>query len=278
VLSTNAAIFTTGSCFARNIERALVAANMNVISWTPASGIPNDHMHRYNTFSMLQDFVWAFDETYDGSSVIALENGAYVDYTGYGIFSSREEAVTARKRVISLHRNVQSSDLLIVTLGLVEAWHDLATGQWLNIAPSRALAMHPGRFECRITDYAENLRCLQTLVDTVRTVSRRITVVVTVSPVPFSATFSGQDVVVANTYSKSVLRAVAGEISERNESVHYFPSYEMVTLSDPALVWWPDKRHIRPDIVTQIVKQFHKQFFAGAVPEARHNPVPSLSL
>ena len=50
-------------------------------------------------------------------------------------------------------------------------------------------------------------------------------IVLTVYPVPFSDTFSGQDVIVANTYSKSVLRCVAQDLTELYDHVDYFPSY-----------------------------------------------------
>ena len=49
------------------------------------------------------------------------------------------------------------------------------------------------------------------------------------SPVPLTATASGQHVEVATSYSKSVLRAVCGTISDHYADVDYFPSYEIIT-------------------------------------------------
>lgn len=51
---------------------------------------------------------------------------------------------------------------------------------------------------------------------------------VTVSPVPLTATASGRHVLSATLHSKSVLRAVAGELEAMFEDVDYFPSYEMI--------------------------------------------------
>jgi hypothetical protein len=79
---------------------------------------------------------------------------------------------------------------------------------------------------------------------------------VTVSPVPFSDTFSGQGVVIANTYSKSVLRAVAQDWARSSERVDYFPSYEMVMLSAPDAAWLPDHRHVHREHVEKIVETF----------------------
>ena len=43
------------------------------------------------------------------------------------------------------------------------------------------------------------------------------------------ATYTANDVLVASSYSKSVLRAVCGEIDSRYNHVQYFPSYEIVS-------------------------------------------------
>ena len=61
--------------------------------------------------------------------------------------------------------------------------------------------------------------------------------VVTVSPVPFGATFKDADVIVANSASKSVLRAVAEELFRRHDFVDYFPSYEIVLNSPRAIAF-----------------------------------------
>lgn len=54
-------------------------------------------------------------------------------------------------------------------------------------------------------------------------------IIVTVSPVPLQATFSGQDCVTANSYSKAVMRCAAEHLCRRFPGiVDYFPSYEMV--------------------------------------------------
>jgi len=57
----------------------------------------------------------------------------------------------------------------------------------------------------------------------------RMRMLLTVSPVPLTATASGRHVMQATTYSKSVLRAVAGQMTEMFEDVDYFPSYEIVS-------------------------------------------------
>ena len=53
-------------------------------------------------------------------------------------------------------------------------------------------------------------------------------ILLTVSPVPLTATASTQHVLAATVYSKSVLRAAAGELYSLHQDVDYFPSYEIV--------------------------------------------------
>ena len=58
-------------------------------------------------------------------------------------------------------------------------------------------------------------------------------------------TFSTMDIVVANAWAKSLLRAVAQEWAAAHANVDYFPSYEIVQNSDRAVVWEPDLRHVK---------------------------------
>jgi hypothetical protein len=53
--------------------------------------------------------------------------------------------------------------------------------------------------------------------------------IVTVSPVPLTATVAGAHVLVSNVYSKSVLRAVAGQLARDHDDIDYFPSFEIMT-------------------------------------------------
>ena len=75
-------------------------------------------------------------------------------------------------------------------------------------------------------------------------------------------TFSEKDVVVANRYSKSVLRASVEQLVD-NKSVFYFPSFEIVL----DCVGWPkafkeDKRHVKPEVFKNYIQPvFLKTFF-----------------
>jgi hypothetical protein len=92
--------------------------------------------------------------------------------------------------------------------------------------------------------------------------------VLTVSPVPLTATYSGRHVLVATMYSKSVLRAAAGQLAENNAFVDYFPSYEI--FNSPVFrgaFFEPNQRNAAARGVA-----FAMEHFFGAL--ARFGPLP----
>ena len=73
----------------------------------------------------------------------------------------------------------------------------------------------------------------------------------TVSPVPLQASLAGDDAVVANCYSKSVLRVCAQQLYLKYPLVDYFPSYE-IAMSGGLSSFGPDQVHVRDAVVGQI--------------------------
>ncbi|WP_439493698.1 GSCFA domain-containing protein [Bosea sp. (in: a-proteobacteria)] len=257
-ISPNAGIFAAGSCFAREIELALVNKDARVLSWTPGSGLGNQLFHRYNTHSIIYDFQCALDNSYDEKNIVEYGD-KWIDFTGHGVGDSREEMLEERLKVIKIYKQCISADVIFLTLGLVEAWYDKTTNSYTNIPPWGHFL--GSRFELRVTDYSENRQAIEDFISLVRSkIAPDLKIVLTVSPVPLSDTFSGQDIVVANAYSKSVLRCVAQDIAERDQNCDYFPSYEMVTTANPRDAWYPDFRHVKREFVDQIIDVFLKEY------------------
>ena len=84
------------------------------------------------------------------------------------------------------------------------------------------------------------------------------------SPVPLTSTHTADDVIVANGYSKAVLRTVAETIRRSDPRVIYFPSYELVVLSDRKLAWEDDLIHVTGKIVSFNVGRMVAAFVEGA--------------
>jgi hypothetical protein len=92
-----------------------------------------------------------------------------------------------------------------------------------------------------------------------KAVNGKLRILLTVSPVPLTATNSGRHVLVATTQSKSVLRAVAAQLSDNWRDVDYFPSYEIIT--SPVFrgaFFEPNLRSVHPRGVAFVMEQFFK--------------------
>lgn len=80
---------------------------------------------------------------------------------------------------------------------------------------------------------------------------------------PFEATFTGQDAVIANTYAKSTLRAVAEDLARLYDKVDYLPSYEAVIHSDRRAAWESDLIHVTDAMVGSIIDGFVTAYIDG---------------
>lgn len=258
----DAAFFTTGSCFARNIEVALVQSGFRVLSWSPDLDLGHQYFHRYTTQAILHDFKMAVSG-FDENLAWQAKPDKWNDYAGFGSAETLDELNQTRLKVHHVFERFRDADVIVATLGLVEAWYDRQLRTYLNFAPHDMLLRDPYRFELRVTDYTENAAYMDELYSILNANMRAgWKMIITVSPVPFNATYSGQDVLVANTYSKATLRAVAEDFAAAHENVAYWPSYEMVMLSDPATAWKEDRRHVRPEHVAKIISAFRRAYIA----------------
>ena len=84
--------------------------------------------------------------------------------------------------------------------------------------------------------------------------NKNVKILITTSPVPLSRTFTTDDVIIANS-SKSVLRAVAGEIAAANVAMDYFPSYESVSGTKNWQIRGEDLLHVSDAFVGKVVSR-----------------------
>lgn len=259
-IPSGASVFTIGSCFARNVERALVARGIDVPTarfaapHDEAPGQPNRILNQYNPATMVQCVRAAGAEPDEAALYDAPSGEGVIDpllATGTRAVA-RERAIERRGEINTLYgAGLAASEIVVVTLGLIETWFDHETGLHLNEAPQlRALKSYPNRWEFRRLGVQEVTEMVADLVEALDAGRRNI--VMTVSPVPLQVTFAGGDAVTANAYSKAVLRVAAEEISRTIPGVDYFPSYEAVTSAGLA-GFGEDQVHVRPALVERIV-------------------------
>ena len=274
--------YAIGSCFARGIEHYLKGLNIAVESAAPefarlqpankgvlALGFTN----KYNTYSILNELRWALapDAAFPQQSIVQLTNTTWYDpHTNPTLnFTGLEETLQRRELIQSVTKRIRDCRAVFVTLGLAEVWRDVQADVFVNCTPldvaytlkpaaTQPLSKpQPSRYEFHLTGFAENWSNLEAIYALLSQYGHPdVHILVTVSPVPLMNTFSSMDIVIANTWAKSLLRAVAQEWAAAHRNVDYFPSYEIVQNSDRAVAWERDLRHVRGAGVQKIMELF----------------------
>ena len=264
-------IFVMGSCFAAELCRAL--NGLGFAAKDAGQGF------KYNVFSMLQALGWALADDFGEHLLAPLKDGRCFDGHRHPFvaYDTPETGVLEHRAVLTrVRKAVLEADVIVLTLGLVEVWHDSIADVWLNQTPPATLITQTDRFHVHATTHAQNLHAFQTLLLRLREVNPACRVVCSVSPVPLKATFCDDDVLVANCYSKSTLRSVVSEATEalRRDhamSIDYFPAYELATLRPREEVWCetirnnePDGRHVRCDFVHGVIMKLFLDHYVEA--------------
>ncbi len=273
-IAPNAKVFAIGSCFARNVEAELLRLGVEVSSadlknelLEIRTNLQIGLLNKYNPLSIHQELEWAAGvSAFPEQGLIQLGDNPekYVDpYLREQARPGTLETLKARREQLKDYfAQAFQADLVILTLGLTETWFDRVTRRALAEIPSpRLMKQYRDRFQFKILSYPECLAVLQSVCTLLKKYGKPdLKIVVTVSPVALERTFSGQDVIVANMMSKSTLRSAAGAIASSVEGVDYFPSYEAAIVSDPTLVWQPDRRNVTDFIVAQIIGEFTRRY------------------
>jgi hypothetical protein len=275
-ISNTDKIFTIGSCFARRIE---IAFEKNSITCTnlkyfkeKAKDLYNknlsvNYLNKYSTHSILNEFKWAVNrESLPYDIIFELNNGKNFDLQASPHlgkesldFLNFQQNYERHKVLItdSISKAIES-DVIIITLGLVECWFDNSAKIYTNAGLLQEMIYeNNNRFSFHVSNFNENLQNLEELYEIIhKNCKKNVKIIITTSPVPMAATFSGRDTSIANSYSKSVLRAVAEEWSNLHSNIDYFPSYEIAILSDKYFSYENDLIHINDKCAEVIVNFF----------------------
>lgn len=248
-LAAKTKIATAGSCFAQHISRFLRTNGYNVLDLeTAPEGLPA-HLHnqfgysmysaRYGNIYTVRQLLQLAQEAISGTvreDIIWEKSGRFYDALRPNIepngFATPEEVIAHRLAHIRAVRQMfKEMDVFVFTLGLTEAWEHTETGVVYPTAPGTIA----GQFDPDLYGF-KNFKLYEIRSDLVQFMNivkkfrgSMFRTLLTVSPVPLTATASGKHVLQASTYSKSVLRAVAGQLYDEFPSIDYFPSYEIVT-------------------------------------------------
>ncbi|MGB0411298.1 MAG: GSCFA domain-containing protein [Pikeienuella sp.] len=279
-IGPRARIFTAGSCFAQHVGRALRANGFTVLDAEPAPASVSDAVARrfgYRMYSarygniytarqmvqLLQETAGVFTPAEPVWRRVINGRERFFDSQRPAIepdgLASEQAVLEHRARHLSaVSRAVATADVFVFTLGLTEAWVHRQAGDVYPTAPG-AIA---GEFDPEVYAFKnftvdEVFRDFARFRRFVRRIRPRARFVLTVSPVPLTATASGKHVQVASTYSKAVLRAVAGMAYDRFSDVDYMPSYEIITSpANHGVYFEANKRSVTPQGVAAAMDAF----------------------
>lgn len=279
VISKDDAVLTIGSCFAREIEKRLLSlgfdlpmTRIEIPREERVSETANDILNKYTIHSMANELRWAFEDPGVPYTDLFIEigDGLWHDpHLAPNLLPAPFERVLARRReVAAAVAELARCKLIIVTLGLGEAWIDTKTNYYLNGAPPpSAVEREPDRFCLDVLSYDDIGQGLDDLYATIQKYAPEdFKILITVSPVPFKATFTGRDAIIANCYSKSVQRAACEAFVRKYDNVDYFPSYELVTVTERSTAYEVDNIHVRANVVARIMDTVVARYCENANP------------
>jgi hypothetical protein len=291
-IGSDTRIATAGSCFAQHIARTLVSQGFDYMISESKPAFTFSQNENYGTFSarygniytvrqLLQLFERAYALHEPEEVAWRREDGRYVDPFRPQIqsagFETIEQLVEDREAHLAAVRAVfEDCNVFIFTLGLTEAWISRRDGAVYPLAPG-VVSPHvdPESYTFHNFNVAEIQADLVDFLQKVKKLNPKISVLLTVSPVPLIATYEHRHALTATTYSKSVLRVVADQVASQFEWVEYFPSYEMVTgIHTRGAFFAEDLREVTPEGVAYVMRMFSRHYLnpSQAAPSLATSP------
>ncbi len=255
------AIATYGSCFAQHIGKALDSRGYNWLRLEPSVlGMSQVNLSRYGyelfssrtgniytTSQLCQWTEWALDSQ-KMPSEIWKENGRFFDPFRPNLepngFASEAELKNMQTETLNAFRaSIEKTNYLVFTLGLTECWRHKTKGHEYAMCPGTiAGEFNDAQHEFVNMTFQQVNESLQKAINNLRILNPGLRIILTVSPVNLAASATQNHVLVASAHSKSILRAVAGEMTIQHNFIDYFPSYEIInnplfrgTLLQPSL-------------------------------------------
>jgi hypothetical protein len=277
-------VATAGSCFAQHIGNNLARRGATFMDMEPAPPLFKSEAEarrwgfgvfscRYGNIYTTRQLVQLFDEAFGDRTPIerVWENkGRFFDALRPSIDPVGQDSAESVLALRELHlakvrKMFQELDLFVFTLGLTEGWESVEDGTMFPMAPGTLAGSYdPEKYRFHNLRHSEVLADMKGMRERLKAVNAGARILLTVSPVPLTATATDGHVLPAGVYSKSVLRGVAGETAEDFENVTYFPSYEIISSHPSCGVFFnPDQRTVNQFGVDHVMTHF----FSGQLAE-----------
>jgi hypothetical protein len=269
-------VVTFGSCFAQHIGNAMQQRGFDWISTEhPPNGLNEENRKNYNynifsartgniyTTTLLEQWTnWALGKKEIPREVWQKGDRFYDPFRPRiepnGFESPEELRKSLQQTVLSFKDAILKANFFVFTLGLTESWVNAETGYEYPMCPGTVAGeFNDKKHKFVNLQYNQVLNALKNSMILMRSVNPKLRFILTVSPVPLTATNSNQHVLVATMASKSILRAVCSSISSNRAYVDYFPSYEII--NSPTFkgsFFEPNLRSVNPYGVNFVMDSF----------------------
>src|ERR1700722_6717475 len=268
-------IVSAGSCFAANIIPSLERSGFKYVRTEERHrifrSIPIENMG-YPNFSA------AYGNIYTSKQLLQLIKRSKGDFNPiedrwiteggvidpfrpglrYPAMSEREFEVLRAQHFNAVLEAFRQCDVFIFTLGLTECWISKVDGAIFPACPGTI----SGTFDSAKHEFynlfvSEIVDDLVGFFSELKSLARSPRVILTVSPVPLVATATGDHVLTASIYGKSVLRVAAQEFCRLEPAATYFPSYEIVAGPQaPSNYFNEDRREVSTEAVEAVMAAF----------------------
>ncbi len=261
-----------GSCFADEMGWWLRSKGVNVGDHGEVDDLQH-LLYKWGTFFNPKNLSDCLDKVINDSWETKDEHFAFIEKedTFYNLFmmvrgnSNDLKVVKSKlKEVEEYWKNwLEQSDVIIITLGLIEAWIDKGNGKAWQAFVGNPLSRKSfdDLAQFKALSFDECLTEVRKSIDLVNSFGKEKNIIITLSPIPLEFTFRDQDIITANRVSKSTLRVVADQICQDYENAYYFPSFEIVMDCVGPEAFKEDLRHIKPEVFSGLIApQFLESF------------------
>ncbi|MDA1309176.1 MAG: GSCFA domain-containing protein [Proteobacteria bacterium] len=243
-------IFTLGSCFALELRNYLTAHGVDSEWLYVPEGLNN-------TFAILDFIEWVVTGE-------AARDAYWYDEAAIG--GAVKWAPGEEQKVYREFLETVSG--IVLTIGLAEVWQDTQTGGvfWRGVPKS---LYDPERHGTRMSEVEENRDNISRIIALIRQVKPTAPIVLTLSPIPLSATNRPESSVMADSLSKSILRVAIDQVMAAHagdENLFYWPSFEVFRGLGQH---WPEallgedgySRHVNRKVVNLMMEHFVKRYW-----------------
>jgi hypothetical protein len=264
-LSRSTPVASMGSCFAREIKIRLVRGGFHYVQ------TENNHFAEhascgwervYSVANAAEILGYTASQDFDPTRVYEHDDRSWDLLRNKVVYADRAEAeVDVRRHIVASREAIEKCELFILTVGQNEVWKDIESGRFFARRPPSTL-LDTANIELEQLSLEKNLDLLRLFYRRFRTINRDAKLVVTLSPVPSTATFFDANVVVRSSLNKAIIRVAIDGFLREHPEVSYFPSYEIVQ-TWRGNAFEPDNRHVRPNVVDAIMKSFFALYCEG---------------